>query len=178
MRGVYSETHPRPSKVLLLGLVTALLLAIVATWPALGAGFQTDDFRWLWQARIHSGADLTRVFTDTAGFYRPFTALVWSFDLARAGHDPLAFSITNLGLHLLALVLFAGVARRLSRTPAAAAAAVVLAALGHPHTNMALLWLSGRGALLGARQPRWRRCGCGTGGAPSRLGSSVTRLRW
>ena len=149
MDGRRKRAEPRASKVLLLGLVTALLLAIVASWPALGAGFQTDDFRWLWYARIDSGADLTRVFTETIGFYRPFTALLWSFDLARAGHDPLAFSMTNLGLHLLALVLFAGVARRLLRTPAAAGAAVVLAALGHPYTNMALIWLSGRGALLG-----------------------------
>jgi len=145
-----ATTDSRPSKIVLLGLAAALLLALVASWPALGAGFQTDDFRWLWHARIHSGADLTRVFTETIGFYRPFTTLVWSFDVARAGHDPLAFSMTNLGLHLLALVLFAAVARRLLRTSAAAAAAVVLAALGYPYTNMAVIWLSGRGALLGA----------------------------
>lgn len=125
-------------------------LTIVAYWPAAGAGFQSDDFRWLWHARLTGWADVARIFSETLGFYRPFTQLLWAVDLLRAGPDPTAFFVTNLVLHLLVLGLFAGLARRLLGDPAAAAAATLTAALSHHYNTMAVLWVSGRGASLGA----------------------------
>jgi hypothetical protein len=143
-------TDRRLAPSLALAVASAWGLSLLAYWPVAGAGFQSDDFRWLWHARIGGWGDLGRIFTETLGFYRPFTQLLWSLDLWRAGHDPLAFFVTNLALHLLALVLFAVIARRLLGDPAAAAAAVMLAALSHHINSMAVIWISGRGALLGA----------------------------
>jgi hypothetical protein len=134
----------------LLGAVVlaAAVASLVAAWSSLGAGFQSDDFRWLWHARFDGPGDLARIFRETLGFYRPFTALLWAFDLAVAGPRPLAFSLTNLGLHVLVLGLFAGVAARLSGDRRVAAAAVALAALSYHYNVNAIVWISGRGALL------------------------------
>ncbi|MGD8328135.1 MAG: hypothetical protein PVJ49_01785 [Acidobacteriota bacterium] len=133
-----------------LAIAAACGLSLLAYAPVAGAGFQSDDFRWLWHARIGGWVDVGRIFTETLGFYRPFTQLLWSFDLWRAGGDPFAFFVTNFALHLLVLVLFAFFARRLLADPAAAGAAVMLAALSHHTNNMAVIWISGRGALLGS----------------------------
>jgi len=106
--------------------------------------------------------------------------LLWTFDLQRAGADPSAFFLTNLALHLLALGLFAVVARRLLG-PAPAAAAVLLAALSHHYNNMAVIWISGRGALLGAVAALaalwlWDRWCREEGGAGSYLGACAATV--
>ena len=137
-------------RIIAAALAAATVVSLVGFWPSIGAGFQQDDFRWLWHARVGGAADVGRIFTETLGFYRPFTTLLWSFDLARAGPSPLAFSLTNLAVHLLVLALFAGLAARLLGRPAAAATAVMLAALSHHYNTMAVIWISGRGALLSA----------------------------
>ena len=156
-------------------LSAAIALTLVAYWPTAGAGFQSDDFRWLWHAHFDGWADIGRVFTETLGFYRPFTQMLWMFDLRRAGPDPAAFFLTNLVLHLVVLGLFAGIARRLLE-PRSAATAVLLAALSHHYNNMAVIWISGRGALLGTAAALaalwlWDRWCCEEGGCGAYLGA-------
>lgn len=175
-RSAALTTDRRLAPPFALAVAAACGLSLLAYWPAAGAGFQSDDFRWLWHARIDGWVDVGRIFTETLGFYRPFTQLLWSFDLWRAGRDPLAFFVTNFALHLLVLVLFAFVARRLLADPAAAGAAAVLAALSHHTNNMAVIWISGRGALLGAAAAlaalwMWDRWCLREGGAAAWLGA-------
>jgi hypothetical protein len=127
----------------------AITIAFGAIYlPDLGHGFIRDDFGWIEASRIHSFSDLVRIFTHQAGFYRPLVALTFSADEAIWGLNPLGYAVTNL-------VLFVGVAAllfRLTRTfalPAGAAlAAVGVWALDIHAPRMALLWISGRTALM------------------------------
>lgn len=134
-------------------MILALAIPLVGFGPAVGAGFQRDDFRWLWHARMTGGQDLVRLLTEHLGFYRPVTSLSWAVDLLRDGPDPVAFGLTNLLMHVVALALFGLVVARMTegehRGPAALVA-TLLAAMSHHYSRTAVLWISGRGALLGA----------------------------
>ena len=135
---------------LVVGFLCISVLVTVGFGPALGAGFAKDDFGWLWYSRIDELSDLGRVLTTPMGFYRPVTVLVWSFDIARAGSDPMAFAVTNLALHLMVVLLFGMVVRRLTGNVSSAIVAMSLAALSHHYSCTAVLWICGRGALTAA----------------------------
>jgi hypothetical protein len=116
--------------------------------PAVGRGFISDDFGWITQSRIESFGGALRLFDQNHGFYRPLVALSWALNYAFAGASPLTYGWTNLLLALIAAILIMSLlgALRLSRAAAAFGAAVWL--LNFHGINMALLWISGRTALL------------------------------
>src|SRR6266850_3560981 len=116
--------------------------------PALGRGFVKDDYRWIEESRVHAPADLGRLFTANVGFYRPLVAATFAADYALWGLNPRGYAATNVILLLADAVLLFLLVRRFSLPPPAALLAVAVWAFNFHGVNMALLWTSGRTALL------------------------------
>jgi len=139
-------SFPRPP----LWVHAAVLLAIVGVvyGTDVGRGFVKDDFRWILSSRVRSADDVKRLFVDTTGFYRPLVSVSFAANEWLGGASPRGYGLTNLALALVTASAIAGLARAL-RLPAGAclfAAGVWL--LNFHGINMALLWISGRTALL------------------------------
>ena len=116
--------------------------------PDVGGGFIRDDFMWVHRGQIASAADVARVFRDNTGFYRPLVTLSFGLDQALFGLRPFPYALTNVGLLLACALLVARLGYRLGLPPWAAGAAAALWAFNFHGVNMALLWISGRTALL------------------------------
>lgn len=132
----------RLALVVLVAAFTAIYL------PDLGHGFVRDDFGWIADSRLDSAVDLVRLFTHQVGFFRPLVSLTFSADQAIWHLHSFGYASTNAGLFLIA----AGLIYRLARTialPASAALVVTAVWAFDIHApRMALLWISGRTALL------------------------------
>jgi hypothetical protein len=126
-------------------LSTALLLAYV---PDLGHGFVKDDFGWIRGARVESVTDAAALLTQSTGFYRPLVSVTFAINYAMSGMAPFAYGATNFGLLLAGAALLFLVARRLGLPAAPSVLAAALWAFNFHGINMALLWASGRTALL------------------------------
>jgi hypothetical protein len=127
-------------------VICALFLGIYG--DALGHGFVKDDFRWIAAADIRSPRDLQRIFSTNVGFYRPLVTLSFAIDRGIWHLDPRGYAATNLLLLTADAVLLFALARRLSLSPAVALFAVTVWLFNFHGINMALLWISGRTALL------------------------------
>ena len=126
-------------------LSAALLLAYI---PDLGHGFVKDDFGWIRGARIESANDAAALLTRNTGFYRPLVSATFALNYAVSGMAPLAYGVTNFALLVAGAALLFMVARRLSLPAAPSALASALWAFNFHGINMAVLWVSGRTALL------------------------------
>ena len=126
-------------------LAAALLLAYV---PDLGHGFVKDDFGWIRGARIESADDATALLTRNTGFYRPLVSATFALNYAVSGMAPFAYGVTNFALLLAGAALLFLVARRLSLPATPSALASALWVFNFHGINMAVLWVSGRTALL------------------------------
>ena len=149
-RQTQASNHQSPitnRKSLIAGVVlsAALLLAYV---PDLGHGFVKDDFGWIRGARIESANDAAALLTRNNGFYRPLVSATFALNYAVSGMAPLAYGVTNFALLLAGVALLFMVARRLSLPATPSALAAALWAFNFHGINMAVLWVSGRTALL------------------------------
>ncbi len=79
--------------------------------------------------------------------YRPVLVTSYAIDHALWGGDPSGYHLTNLGVHLAAVVLVFLLARRLWGLPSAAVAAALLAAV-HPLNAEAVNYISARSSSL------------------------------
>jgi hypothetical protein len=131
----------------LAALVLAAIFAAIYV-PALGHGFVKDDFRWIAAGDVHSPDDLRRIFTTNVGFYRPLVTSSFAIDRAAWGLDPRGYAFTNLLLLAADAALLFLLATRLSLPAPAALFAAAVWAFNFHGINMALLWTSGRTALL------------------------------
>ena len=147
-----------------LGALAGLLIVTAATLlPVFGNGFVYDDTDVIEHGEvIHDPANLPAVFSHPAMYvssagsspkafdtYRPMTLISFFWDSAISGHDPFAYHMTNLLMHLLCVVLvFLLVQRLVGRE------AWVFALLGaawfalSPHPNTAQIWINGRSDLF------------------------------
>ena len=116
--------------------------------PALGHGFVKDDYRWIAAAEVHSPADVSRVFTTNVGFYRPLVTISFAIDRSMWGLDARGYALTNTVLLFIDAGLFFLLARVLALPPMAALLACAVWLFNFHGINMALLWTSGRTALL------------------------------
>lgn len=123
-----------------------ILLAIYT--PVLGRGFIKDDFRWIATGRINDLSDLWRIFTINVGFYRPLVSATFGIDYHIFGLQPLGYGLTNLLLLLLSVLAVRGVAVRIGLSREGAILAAAIWALNFHGIGGAILWLSGRTALL------------------------------
>ena len=130
------------------GVLLGLFLVIYL--PGAGHGFIQDDFRWIVESRANDVGDLVALFGTNTGFYRPVVAISFALDHLVWGVRPFGYALTNLALCLAAAGVLFGLARRLQLAPAAALAAAAVWLLNFHAVNMAVLWVSGRTALLAA----------------------------
>jgi hypothetical protein len=131
----------------LAALVLAAVFAAIYV-PALGHGFVKDDFRWIAAGDVHSPDDIRRIFSTNVGFYRPLVTSSFAIDRAAWELDPRGYAFTNLLLLAADAALLFLLATRLSLPAPAALFAVAVWAFNFHGINMALLWTSGRTALL------------------------------
>lgn len=131
---------------LFITIIVALFALIYA--PALGHGFVRDDFRWIAAADVHSPSDVARIFSTNIGFYRPVVTLSFAVDRAVWDLDARGYALTNVLLLTADAALLFLLARRLSLPREAAIVAAAVWAFNFHGINMALLWTSGRTALL------------------------------
>ena len=127
-------------------LIAAWLLAAYA--PGIGTGFIKDDFGWIQQSSVSSLSEAVSLFSQNTGFYRPVVAMSFALDRAVFGLAPLGYGWTNGLLVLLVGIAIARLGRALGLTPTAGTVAAGLWMLNPHGINMALLWTSGRTALL------------------------------
>jgi hypothetical protein len=126
--------------------LAAVFLAIYL--PDIGHGFISDDFRWIVEGRVESARDILALFSSNVGFYRPLTSVSFAADHALWGTNAFGYGLTNLALCLACAVALFAVARRLGLPDVAAMVAAAAWLLNFHGVNMAVLWLSGRTALL------------------------------
>jgi hypothetical protein len=139
-----------PSSVTRVALAAAVLLVawLFAYLPDLGHGFIADDHRWIHESQIASVSDIARIFRSHVGFYRPLVALTFGLDSLAWGSNAFGYGLTNLAVLLADGALLFLLARRLALPRAAALWATAVWLFNFHAVNMALLWLSGRTALL------------------------------
>lgn len=127
-------------------LVIAFSLIYV---PVVGHGFVKDDFNWISRSRISSLQDGVDFFSSApTGFYRPMVSLSFGANRLVCGVHSFCYGLTNV---LLALGCAAGVfvlARALSLGRGGALFASAIWLFNWHGINMAVLWISGRTALI------------------------------
>ncbi|HLG58293.1 MAG TPA: hypothetical protein VI485_23310 [Vicinamibacterales bacterium] len=135
---------------LVFGAVILGAVFLACYLPDLGHGFIRDDFRWIRSSRSADLRQLVTLFSTNVGFYRPLVSVSFAADYAVWGLNPLGYGVTNLMFCVADAVLLFLLARRLTLPASAAAIAAGVWAFNFHGINMALLWLSGRTALLAA----------------------------
>ena len=129
-------------------VVALCLIAIVYGCDA-GHGFVKDDFVWIASSRLESPRDILRlVAPGTAGFFRPIVSLTFSIDHALFGLDPLGYGLTNVALLFACIGLLFLLLRALGLRAGVAIGGALVWALNFQAVNMAVLWISGRTALV------------------------------
>lgn len=128
--------------------VLALLGLFTAYVPDMGRGFVKDDFAWIAGSRVAGPAGILELFRRDNGFYRPLVSLSFTLDEWLHGLRPFGYAVTNLLLVVLIAVSLARLARALGLGGAAALAAACLWAFNPHGVGGAVMWISGRTALL------------------------------
>src|SRR5438093_8348090 len=117
--------------------------------PRVGHGFIKDDFNWIATSTARGSADVSRLlWTSPTGFYRPIVSLSFTANRAVCGLNAKCYGLSNLVLALLCASAIYGLTVALTARPLAG----VIAGGGWLYNwhgiSMALLWISGRTALL------------------------------
>jgi hypothetical protein len=141
-----TPTIPRPP----LWVHALVLVTIVAAvyGPDVGRGFSKDDFRWILASRVRAVDGLRRLFVDTTGFYRPMVSLSFAANERLGGTNPMGYGVTNLALALATAGAIGCLARSLQLPMGACLFAAGVWLMNFHGINMAVLWISGRTALL------------------------------
>ena len=108
-----------------------------------GHGFVKDDFVWILTSREWSG-----LFGAATGFFRPVVSVSFAIDHALFGRQPLGYGLTNLAILLACVGTIAWLFQALKLPVGVAGGAALVWALNFHGINMAVLWTSGRTALL------------------------------
>jgi hypothetical protein len=137
------------SRVLVAAASAVPFIVFLAVYlPAAGHGFISDDFGWLMHNRIGTLSDLWRIVRSDNGFYRPVVALSFAANQLAFGLNARAYGMTNVMLAALCGASVYVLCRALQLPRGAATFASALWLLNLHGVNMAILWISGRTALL------------------------------
>ena len=128
--------------------VAAVVLA--ACWPALRAGFVSDDFLILTRLDRFEGLRNPLAYLGVRHFdyYRPLAFLSLALDWSLWADRAVGYHLTSLALHTLNALLVLALARRFMGVWPALAAAALFAV--HPSHHEAVYWISARFDLLAA----------------------------
>lgn len=147
-RLVDNTTKRRDLVLLILAHAIAFGVFAGVYLPRAGHGFIADDFEWALHNRSRSMADVAAVFSRDNGFYRPAVGLTFAANEFFSGANPRPYGITNVALAALCAVAVFWLGRELRLPGSAATFAAAVWLLNVHGINMAVLWLSGRTALL------------------------------
>jgi hypothetical protein len=131
--------------------IAALVLfaAVCAIYlPDVGHGFIRDDVGWVGHNQLSSWSDAGDLLKARAGLFRPAASFSFAIERSTCGTRPLCYGLTNF---LLLIACAAGVvvlARALSLPAGAAVLAGALWLFNWHGISSAVLWISGRTALL------------------------------
>jgi hypothetical protein len=128
-------------------LAGALFVVLIYIFDV-GHGFVKDDFNWILTSRVDEPADIRRLAGAATGFFRPVVSLSFALNHAVFGIHPIGYGLTNLALTLACLFTLMALMRALGVGRGVAVGASLLWALNFQGINMAVLWISGRTALL------------------------------
>jgi hypothetical protein len=129
-----------------IAVVGAVFVAAYAAGA--GSGFIKDDAEWIVRSRIRAPGDLWRLFTETGGFFRPVVGLSFAVNHWMFGARPLGYGWTNLALAVAGAVAIYRLTIALGLPRGAGAFAASVWMFNFHGIAMAVLWLSGRTALL------------------------------
>jgi hypothetical protein len=113
-----------------------------------GHGFVKDDFAWIATSRFVTRGDLIRQLGAGTGFFRPIVSLSFVIDQAIFDRAPLGYGLTNLVLLFACVGMLCLLFRALGLRAGVAVGAALVWALNYQGINMAVLWISGRTALM------------------------------
>jgi hypothetical protein len=113
-----------------------------------GHGFVKDDFVWIATSHLQTRGDLIRRLGAGTGFFRPIVSLSFVVDRAIFDRAPLGYGLTNLVLLFACVGMLYLLFRALGLRAGVAAGAALVWALNYQGINMAVLWISGRTALI------------------------------
>lgn len=138
------------SNVLGRGAAAVALVVIALMYGGdAGRGFVKDDFVWIANSRVDHPGDLVRLIAPgTAGFFRPVVSLTFSIDHALFGLDPIGYGLTNVALLFGCIWMVFLLFKALGLRAGVAIGGALLWALNFHAVNMAVLWISGRTALV------------------------------
>lgn len=111
-------------------------------------GLMLDDYAWILHSRVRSLGDVFSLFTQDNGFYRPVVALTFAANELMFGAWPIGYGVTNVLLALGCAGAIAALGRSLGLTRGAAAMMAGLWLLNFHGMRTAVLWVSGRTALV------------------------------
>lgn len=124
------------------------LVFLVVYLPAAGHGFIADDFGWILHSRARSLADIVALLQSDSGFYRPVVALSFTANELLFGVASKPYGVVNLVLALFCGLSVLWLVRSLGGTASEGWLAACMWLLNFHGINMAILWISGRTALL------------------------------
>jgi hypothetical protein len=139
-----------PTRVPPLWVYVVLLVAVVlaAYGGGAGRGFIKEDATWVMRSRIAQPSDALRALSVTGGFFRPAVSFSFAINHWMFGSRPRGYGWTNLLLALGAAAALYAFGRTLGLRSGAAMVASAVWILNFHGINMAVLWMSGRTALL------------------------------
>ncbi len=111
-------------------------------------GLMLDDYAWILQTRVRSVGDLFGLFTQDNGFYRPIVAVTFAVNELMFGAWPVGYGVTNVLLALGCAGAIGALGRSLGLTRGGAAVMAGLWLLNFHGIRTAVLWVSGRTALV------------------------------
>lgn len=127
--------------------LVAVLLWFALYIPAAGHGFIKDDFVWIAESRLDDG-EWAKLLGAPTGFFRPIVSATFALNHAAVGLDPFWYGQTNVLLAAACMAAVFYLARGLRIGAAAAAFAALLWGFNFHGVNLAVLWISGRTALV------------------------------
>lgn len=129
-------------------LVFLLVFQVAIFLPGIGKGFITDDFIWLDNVLEDGQLDFSKPFSTGTGFYRPLVSLSFGFQYLIHGTEPLPYSVFNILIHVLNIVLIYLLLNSFSIARPYALTVAFLFSMNIKANTMAVGWLSGRTTLL------------------------------
>lgn len=129
--------------------VVVPLLVFVAVYVShAGHGFILDDYGWVLHSRARNLAQLGALFNGDNGFFRPMVAISFAVNEWMFGARPLGYGLTNVALALACAAAVFYLARACTLSRGASALAALLWLMNFHFTKTAILWISGRTALI------------------------------
>jgi hypothetical protein len=116
--------------------------------PDVGHGFVKDDFGWVANGSVQSWQNARSLFRVPAGFFRPVVSLSFAVNQRVCGLNSKCYGITNFLLAIACAIGVGLLARAVSVRAGAALFAAALWIFNWHGINMAVLWISGRTALV------------------------------